>query len=105
MPLVCGPCSQCTFSVVNTTTGGIASLPWSSRDRLAVLLLLLLVAQLASQLASRLTGWLADWLADGWMEGSGGHGRGQVSGRRSGAPVLLCDIVRFLSTSCCCVVL
>lgn len=35
-----GPSGQCTFSVVNTTTGGIASLLWSSRASLVALLFL-----------------------------------------------------------------
>ncbi|EUB55893.1 hypothetical protein EGR_09250 [Echinococcus granulosus] len=39
----------------------------------------------------------------GW-DGSGGHDRGQVSGRCGGAPVLLRAIMRFLSTSYCCLV-
>lgn len=36
-----GPSGQCTFSVVNTTTGGIASLLWSSRVSLMALLSLM----------------------------------------------------------------
>ncbi|CUT98517.1 transcript antisense to ribosomal RNA protein [Echinococcus multilocularis] len=69
---------QCTFSVANTTTGGVASLPWSSRAHLVVLLLSSSSCSCSPSL---------DW---------------SVSGRRGGAAVLPRAIVRFLSTSCCC---
>lgn len=69
-----GPSGQCTFSVVNTTTGGIASLLWSSRVALMAL--------------SNDGGCLGDAIADG------------TNVRRSGVSALLRAIVHSPSTRC-----
>lgn len=79
------PLSQCIFSVVNITTGGIASLPRSSRVFLAARWLAGGSNRLVGHLVVSLVGAIAD----------------SASERRGDAAVLLRAIVHSLSTSRC----
>lgn len=74
-----GPSGQCTFSVVNTTTGGIASLLWPSRVSLMTVLSVL------------------GWDSNGCLEDAIADGR---DARRGSVSALLRVIVHSPSTGC-----